>query len=409
MNKRILAIDALGVLRNSVAGILPQSGFLVAGAMGSAQAIDILRTEKFDVVVVDHATDGMNGFQLIEAISTMRARPSIVVVASSNEQLRQDIRDHALAYSVNLLAILDSPVQSTPLTSALIGVAELGGGDGEGASTSIAETEFMRGLMTDGLSPVFQPKICLKTGAIVGAEAFARWNAPSGGLLGAGAVIKVARENGHMDVLTYRMLELALQQQGKWLREGKSVPLSINTASENLRKADFADVVSGLAEQFDVPPEMICLEVTEADFEVSKQVPLENLARLHARGFGLALDDFGAGFAPLMQLKEIPFDELVIDRTFLAHASENETARIVFETAVELAHKLGLSCTVEGVETAAHLDMAQRIGADKAQGYHVGKPMSAKEFLIWIEDFDDDIISISGLSPEKPSSHMFVN
>lgn len=397
MSKRILVVDNTGALQGSVAATLVQPDYMVAGASGGAQAIDVLRTEHFDVVIADHATDDMNSFRLVEAVSTMKVRPSIIIISPEEPRVRQELRDHALAYSVNLLAIIDVPIRASVLLSALGDIADLGGGDSEGAATGIAEAEFMRGLMTDGLSPVFQPKVCLKTGKVVGAEAFARWNAPSGGLLGAGAVIKVARENGHMDILTYRMLELALQQQGKWRREGKSVPLSINTASENLRKSDFADVVTGLAEQFDVPAEMICLEVTEADFEVSKQMPLENLGRLHARGFGLALDDFGAGFAPLMQLKAIPFDELVVDRAFLGRAHEDDTARIVFETAIELAHKLGLVCTVEGVESEEHLALAKSLGADKAQGYHVGKPMSAHEFLIWIEDFDDGVVTVPGL------------
>lgn len=370
---------------------------MVAGAMGGAQASDIMKTERFDVVVATHQMADFDGFGLIEAISSLDLQPSIILVCDDDPIVRQKIRDHAMAYSVDLLGTLSSPVNRDDLNAALRDVASLGGSDSEGARTGLAETEFMRGLMTDGLSPVFQPKINLRNGKVVGAEAFARWNAPGGGLLGAGAVIKIAREKGYMDVLTYRMLELALQQQGKWRREGKDVPLSINTSSENLRKTDFADVVSGLAEQFGVDPSMVRLEVTEADFEIDERVPLENLARLHARGFGLGLDDFGAGFAPLMRLKAIPFDELVIDRIFLTRAAEDQTARIIFEAAIDLARKLNLASTVEGIETVGQLTMAKELGADIAQGYLIGKPMSASEFLIWIEDYEDGVLVIPGL------------
>ncbi len=397
MAKRILAIDTTASLQDTLAGYLSSSEFLVAGAAGGDQARDILKTEHFDVVVAAHQLADMDGFALIEFIATQERRPSIILISDDDPMVRHKIRDHAMAYSVNLLATLSAPVDGELVKAALRDVASLGGGDAEGAQTSLAETEFMRGLMTDGLSPVFQPKINLRNGKVVGAEAFARWNAPGGGLLGAGAVIKVAREKGYMDVLTYRMLELALQQQGKWRREGKDVPLSINTSSENLRKADFADVVSGLAEQFGVDPSMVRLEVTEADFQVDERVPLENLALLHARGFGLSLDDFAAGFAPLMQLKVIPFDEIVVDRTFLVRAGEDGVAKIIFEAAIDLARKLKLSCTVEGVETETQLKMAKDMGADYAQGYFIGKPMSASEFLIWIEDYEDGVLVIPGL------------
>ena len=397
MSKRVLAVDDSSQLHETLSGHLPSQDFLVAGAVGSSQAFDVMSTERFDVVISAHRMADFDGFKLIEKVSELEYSPSIVLVADDDPLERQRIREHALAYSVDLLAVLSAPIQRDLLISALSDVANLSGADLESARSGVAESEFMRGLMTDGLSPVFQPKVNLRTGKVVGAEAFARWNAPGGGLLSAGAVIKVAREKGYMDVLTYRMLELALQQQGKWHREGKDVPLSINASSENLRKTDFADVVSGLAEQFGVAPSMVRLEITEADFEVDERVPLENLGRLHARGFGLGLDDFGAGFAPLMRLQSIPFDELVIDRSFLARAAESPTARIIFESAIDLAKKLKLMPTVEGVETEAQLRMAKDVGAEIAQGYLIGKPMSANEFLIWIEDYEDGVLVIPGL------------
>lgn len=395
---RILVIDDSARLRETLLVFLSTADFQIYVANSGAQALDILNTEHFDVVLASHHTVDLSGFDLIKAVADLSRRPSIVLIADDSARIRQEIREQAMAYSVDLLGVLASPIDRDLLMATLKGVANLGGADTEGASTGITETEFMRGLMSDGLAPVFQPKVSLKTGKVVGAEAFARWSSPGGGLLGAGAVISVAREKGYMDALVYRMLELALQQQGKWRREGKDVPLSINTSSENLRKSDFADVVSGLAEQFGVEPAMVRLEITESDFEIDERVPLANLSRLHARGFGLALDDFGTGFAPLLRLKAIPFDELVVDRIFLKRAHEDETARIIFETAVELAHKLKLTCTVEGVETESQLEMARGMGVDTVQGYLIGKPMPADEFLIWIEDFDDGVLTIPGLS-----------
>jgi EAL domain-containing protein (putative c-di-GMP-specific phosphodiesterase class I) len=99
-----------------------------------------------------------------------------------------------------------------------------------------------------------------------------------------------------------------------------------------------------------------------------------------------------------LRLKAIPFDELVIDRDFLSRASDDNTAKIIFETAVELAHKLKLICTVEGIETEAQLAMAKSMDVDIVQGYFIGKPMSSDEFLIWVEDYRDGVISIAGIN-----------
>ena len=398
MSKRILIVDDSATMRDMLTQYLQSSNYMVSAASSGEQALDLLKTEKYDVIITDLEMPEMDGYGLIRSISELDWDPALVLISQHDERSLHSARELAMAYSVNLLGALSKPVDKAELIATLNEVASSRSASYSGSDTILAEAEFMRGLMTDGLAPVFQPKVDLKTGKLVAAEAFARWRAPGGGLLGAGAVMRVAREKGYMDVLTYRMLELALEQQGRWKREGKIVPLSINVSSENLRKEDFADVVSGLAEQFGVEPNMVRLELAESDFQVDERIPLEVLSRLHIRGFGLALDDFGTGFASLMRLQSIPFDEMIIDREFIGRAKDDKIARIILDSAVDLSHKLGLKCTCEGIESEGHLDMARELGADMVQGYHIGKPMSPDELLIWLEDFDDGVKKVAGLN-----------
>lgn len=400
MSKRILVVDDSVTMRDVLTQHLQSSDYMVSTANSGEQALEILKTERFDVIITDLEMPGLDGFALIRSISELEWDPGVILLSQHNERVMQSAKELAMAYSVNVLGTLSKPINRDLLLMTLSDVASTRSSQESGTETILAESEFMRGLMTDGLAPAFQPKLDLKAGKVLGAEVFARWRAPSGGYLGAGAVIKVAREKGYMDVLTYRMLELAMQQQGKWRRQGQEITLSINVTSENLRKPDFAEVVSGLADQFDIDPSKVRLEVTESDLDVDAKVPLEVLSRLHLRGFGLALDDFGTGFASLLRLKTIPFDELVIDRVFLARAHDNETARIILESAIELSHKLGLKCNCEGVETEEQLAVVQELGADFAQGYLFGKPMSADEFLIWIEDFKDGVLNVPGIDKD---------
>ncbi|WP_417451350.1 EAL domain-containing protein [Kordiimonas sp.] len=397
MSKRILVVDDSATMRDLLIRYLQGSDNMVAGADSGAQALDLLKTERYDVIVTDLAMPELDGFGLIRVISELEWDPSVILLTGHDARTLQAAKELALAYSINLLGTLTKPVDKDMLLHMLSDVADTRTQGRTGTETVLAESEFMRGLMTDGLSPVFQPKIDLRTGKLAGAEVFARWRAPNGGYLGAGAVIKAAQEKGHMDVLTYRMLELAMQQQGRWRKQGLEVALSINVASDNIRKPDFADVVTGLAEQFEVDPGMVRLEVTEADLDVDVRVPLEVLSRLNLRGFGLSLDDFGTGFASLMRLKTIPFDEIVVDRMFISRAGEDETARIILQSAIELSHKLELRCTCEGVETEEQLKIVRALGADYAQGYLLAKPMTADEFLIWFEDYRDGVITIPGL------------
>lgn len=398
MSKRILVVDDSATVRDMLVQYLQTSDYMVATATSGAQALDLLNTERYDVIISDLEMPELDGFGLIRAVAELDWDPGMVLMTQHSDRALHAARELALAHSVNLLGTLSKPIDKDSLLAAMEEVADTRSSSHTGTDTVLAESEFMRGLMTDGLAPVFQPKVNLKTGEVEGAEAFARWRAPGGGLLGAGAVVRVAQEKGYMDVLTYRMLELALEQQGKWRREGQEVTLSINVASDNLRKEDFAEVVSGLADQFEVDPKLVRLELTESDFQVNDRVPLEVLSRLHLRKFGLALDDFGTGFASLMRLQSIPFDELIIDREFVGRAVEDEKARIILESAIELSHKLDLTCTCEGIENVDHLHMVKELGADIGQGYHIAKPMTPSEFLIWMEDYKDGVLKIEGLN-----------
>lgn len=398
MSKRILVIDDTATTRDVLVKQLPPADYFVSAATGGEQALEILKTERFDVIVTVIHVPGLEDFGILRAISDLDWDPGVILLNNLDARANQEARDHALAYSVNVLGTLSKPINPDLLVAALEDIANTRSHPNQGTETVLEEAEFMRGLMTDGLAPAFQPKMDLKAKAVMGAEAFARWKTPSGSFLGAGAVVKAAIEYGHMDVLTYRMLELAMQQQGRWRKQGQEVTLSINVSNENLRKPDFPDVVKGLAEQFDIQPSMVRLEVTESDLDVDAKVPLQVLAQLHKDGFGLALDDFGAGFAPLLKLDEIPFDELVVDRMFLRRAKDHKKARIILESAIELAHRLDLKCTCEGIEDEDQLRMVADLGADYAQGYLFGKPMSASEFLIWMEDFKDGVLKVPGIS-----------
>ncbi len=397
MTKRILVVDDSATMRDMLTQMLRADEHIVAAANSGLQALDILQTEKYDILITDLEMPELDGFGLISAISKLKSAPAVVLISHLDNKALHSAKELAIAYSVNVLGTLTRPIDQADLEKALSGAAITRQSDTPGAEARLSETEFMRGLMTDGLSPVFQPKINIKTNKVVGVEVFARWKIATGGFLGARAVVNVALEKGYMDILTFRMLELAMQQQSKWSKEGHNIALSINVGGENLRKANFAEVVSGLADQFEIKPAMVRLEVTEADLEVDARGPLEVLSRLHMRGFGLALDDFGTGFASLLRLQKIPFDELVVDREFLSRAGEDEIAKAILETAIELTHKLKLICTCEGVENEAQLKMIADMGADNAQGYHLARPMSADEFLIWYEDYKTGAISISGL------------
>lgn len=392
--RKLLVIDRA---RDAVEGLGPQirsDDVIMAFADTVAQASELLKTELYDAVVYDLSADNSSLPDLVTLLQEAPHKPGLILIADAGSRVMVDAKEQALAYSLDVLGTLSRPLDLASFLGTLSGIASTGT---DADSTVLAESEFLRGLVSDGLSPIFQPKLDLKAGKLVEAEVFARWRAPSGGLLGAGAIIKLAKMQGHMDVLTYRMLELALAQQERWQQEGQSLTVSVNIASENLYRDDFFDVVDGLIDQYDVTPDILRLEITESELDASGHKPIELLEKLKGRGFQLSLDDFGTGFATLLDLSSIPFDDIIIDRRFVGNAVQNDKARIILESAISLAKKLGMRVTCEGVETNEQMTLVKELGADLAQGYLIGKPMSSDEFLIWAEDFDAGVQLVPGV------------
>ena len=394
--KKLLLI---GHARDVVNAMQPHIGaedIVFATADTVAHARELLETERYNAVIFDLEQEASSFDDLADAIATATSNPGLILIADQGSRKFYDSNEAALSLSLNVLAQVARPVTASAILEALTGIATTTSG-GADADTVLSEPEFLRGLVSDGLAPIFQPKLDIKQAKLVEAEVFARWKAPSGGLLGAGAIIKMARAQGHMTVLTYRMLELALAEQAKWSREGQSLPIGVNIAFETLYEEDFLDVVTGLAEQYGVAPSSLRLELTEAEMDGGLEKPFAMLEKLKKAGFGLALDDFGTGFATLLDVPSIPFDEIIIDRRFVASATTEKRARIILESAINLAKQLGLRVTCEGVETEEQLRLIADLGADCAQGYLIGKPMSPHEFLIWAEDLSAGVVKIPGV------------
>jgi EAL domain-containing protein (putative c-di-GMP-specific phosphodiesterase class I) len=164
--------------------------------------------------------------------------------------------------------------------------------------------------------------------------------------------------------------------------------MSVNLSMDNLAALDFVDMVVGMSTQSGVAPQMMMLEVTETRLMSDIRIPLEILTRLRLKRFRLSIDDFGIGNSSLAQLRDIPFDELKIDQSFVHGACSNEKLWAMFDSCLSLAKQLGLEVVAEGVEDQADWDFVRNRGCDIAQGYFIAKPMPGAELPEWIRTWD---------------------
>jgi diguanylate cyclase (GGDEF)-like protein len=229
----------------------------------------------------------------------------------------------------------------------------------------------------------FQPQLALSTGEVCGAEALVRWNHPTRGLLAPDAFLPLAEHTGLIGPLTRCVLDLALAQASRWMDAGQRLQMSVNLSARNLLDDHLDIEVAELLQTHRVPAELLMLEVTESAIMAEPVRAAEVLGRLHDLGVRISIDDFGAGYTSLGQLKNLPIDELKVDRSFVITMAEDRSNQLIVRSVVDLGHNLGLRTVAEGVETAGALDALTDYGCDIAQGYHMSRPLPAEEFDRW--------------------------
>jgi EAL domain-containing protein (putative c-di-GMP-specific phosphodiesterase class I) len=163
------------------------------------------------------------------------------------------------------------------------------------------------------------------------------------------------------------------------------VHVAVNLSMDNLASLEFFDTIVGFAADAEVPPQMIELEVTESRLMGDLRIPLEILTRLRLKRFRLSIDDFGTGNSSLAQLRDLPFDELKIDQSFVHDAWENEKLRTMFDSSLGLAKQLGMSVVAEGVEDQRDWDFLRKTECDIAQGYFIARPMPTEDLPGWMK------------------------
>jgi len=252
---------------------------------------------------------------------------------------------------------------------------------GEAETRLRIQNDLYRAVERDELRVHYQSIVDLRDGAVVGAEALVRWEHPDRGLLGPGEFIPVAEDSGLIVPVGAEVLRQAAAQWTAWGLPRRRV-LSVNLSAHQVRHPDVVRMVEAALHQSGLPPERLCLELTESvlidDVQRRGQV-LENLKGLGVR---LAIDDFGTGYSSLTYLKRFPIDIVKIDRSFLVGLGQGRYDLTILAAIIDLVHGLGLKATAEGIETEAQLQQLRLLGCDFGQGYHLAAPVPAPEFPV---------------------------
>ncbi len=218
---------------------------------------------------------------------------------------------------------------------------------------------------------------------VVGAEALARWQHPTRGVMGPRRSCRTSPAPATSTSCPGSCSRSRRWEAGRWRRAGLRLTVSVNVSATSLADPSYADAVTQVVAGQGLEPSEMILEVTETEAVINVAAALENVTRLRMKGFGLAIDDYGVGYSSMQELSRMPFTEVKIDRSFVAGAADAKH-RTMIEHTIAVARQLGLKTVAEGVETLAEHEMLARLGCDMIQGYFVAPPMDAREFLRWM-------------------------
>jgi diguanylate cyclase (GGDEF)-like protein len=243
--------------------------------------------------------------------------------------------------------------------------------------------DLRRAVEIDELTVYFQPKISMDSMQVFSVEALVRWIHPEHGFMAPDEFIGLAESSGNVGILTQWVLKAVIEQLSKWEREGIKLKAAVNLPALDLQDKSLFSRIKTLLESNNIPPNRLILEVTESAMMRDTESALAVLAQMREFGMAISIDDFGTGYSSLAKLKDMPIDELKIDRAFVTDIAPNSTKAMIIKAIIDLAHGMGLTVISEGVETQSEWDLLNELGNDVVQGFLIARPMPAADFTKW--------------------------
>jgi len=233
---------------------------------------------------------------------------------------------------------------------------------------------------------VYQPRVSLRTGATVGAEALLRWTHPYFGNVSPGEFIPLVEQTSLARPTTAWVLDTSLKQLSQWMGSMTELRLSVNVSASNLTEPDFAQQVQLYLRKYRVPAKMLELELTESAMMDNSSGAMDRLASLEKIGVSLAIDDFGTGYSSLSYLQCLPMQVVKIDQSFVRDLLKGKREQTLVRSMISLSHDLGYRVVAEGIETLEAADVLAAMGCDEGQGYFFGHPMDPATFDRWFSE-----------------------
>jgi len=388
MNKlNVLVVDDSNVQRNHVINMCLEQGVgNVIGAINGVDAIDKLLEDKFDLVFIDLEMPIMDGVELSRKIAKDKLAKSVIILSSKDPSLISSIGTMAESDGLTVLGTFKKPMQISDLENSLNRLStHKNTNESHKIYNRLEIDDLTKGIQEKQITLFYQPKLTSKGLLLKGVEALARWDHPTLGFVSPVEFITAAEEFGVISELTHYLFDIALKQKVQWRDHGINFHLAFNLSPLSLADDNLANNISTQVERHNIEPKEIVLEVTENAICGEISTAIETLAKLRLKGFKLAIDDYGTGFANAQQLSRVPATELKLDRILVDNVATRPQQLAILRSTVNLAKDLGLTTVAEGVENFDDFKLLLQLNVDLVQGYYFAKPMDAIKLVHWLQ------------------------
>jgi EAL domain-containing protein (putative c-di-GMP-specific phosphodiesterase class I)/CheY-like chemotaxis protein len=389
---RLLVLDDDPFIPRWIRKVAEHEGYDVSICTDLTTIRAVHRSARPTLILMDLTLGGgYQGLEALRLLSADRCTTPIILTGSAEPGVLHSASRFGMTLDLSMAGVIPKPIELGQLRRALAAhlheqrevstVDVMLSAPVESpaqANTGAAdEARLRQAFEADELRVYYQPQISLRTGAVVAMEALVRWQHPLRGLISPNSFLASAERADLIRGLTFFVLETALDECRGWMRAGQPVAISVNLASALLHEPSLPDTVEELLERYNVAPGCLTFEVDESAAIGHVHDVLDALTRLRFKGCRLSLDNFGTGFSSLVELRNLPFSQLKIDKAYIHEARSHQAARGIVEAVIEFGHRIGLEIVAEGVEDRETLTLLKEAGCDLAQGFLISRPVDA--------------------------------
>lgn len=337
------------------------------------------------LILLDLNMPEMDGVAFLRQLKGAGFEGAVILVSGEDERILQTSARLAQAYGVEVLGTLTKPVQPEPLRALVRDwqreqpVSRAPAHQGPDFCTA----ELRDAVASQAFVNHYQPKVSLATGTFTSIEALVRWDHPEHGLITPDGFIPALEASGLIDEMTRQVLRRAAADAA-WLQaHGLQPRIAVNVSAKSLDDVGFPEAVCALIEREGMRSDRLVLEITESHLALEPLNALDILTRLRLRRVGVSIDDFGTGQSSLSQLRDLPFDELKIDRSFVTGAARQPILQAILNGCFDMAADLRIRTVAEGIESAEDWDLMRAYGCDEGQGYFIARPLPIAALPAW--------------------------